>query len=76
MIPVVDIVIIDCDDYVGIYGNGKLKFFDEEPRVVDTLQMFCGQTIKSIVSKEVDLDWYEDQGFNLPENLSDVKTLG
>jgi len=62
------VVLVDGDDWQGLYVNGKLETQGHSVELDDVLKVF-GITIDTIYA---DLDWLSDLGY-LPDKLKDVK---
>jgi hypothetical protein len=67
------IVIIDMDDYVAIYVDDKLNYYDGVYSGTKAQFIQLGQQHPNhkIVHAEVDWDWFDGEG-DMPENLEDA----
>lgn len=63
-----EIVIVDADDWAGLYIDGKLVY---EGHSIDYRQVFKHLNI-DYSRKEADFEWMDEVG-RLPENLSEVE---
>ena len=65
------IVIVNGDDWKGIYIDGQLKYEGHSIRPMDIFNVLD----IDFKEFECDLEWLEEQG-NLPKNLNEVKIPG
>ncbi len=65
-----EVVIVDADDWQGLYVNGKLQYENHEIRPDEILKIL-GINYRII---ECDSNWIENQGGRLPKNLEMVKS--
>jgi hypothetical protein len=63
-----EVVIVNGDDWKGVYIDGKLRYEGHNIRPEELLKLL-GINCRDF---ECDLNWLEDLG-NLPEDLKDVK---
>ena len=63
-----EVVIVNGDDWKGVYIDGKLRYESHSIRPEELLRLL-GINCRDF---ECDLNWLEEEG-NLPENLDDVK---
>lgn len=71
-----DLFFVNCDDYTGLYINGKLKRFDDSYNfeLRDLTDFFeLPVTIKSVASGEVDYEFLDEHGNTLPADLQEVR---
>ena len=66
-----DVVIVDGDNWSGLFINGKLVEEGHSLTAHDVVSALIGHTIGSYKRKWADIDWLQDIG-NFPSDLNDV----
>jgi hypothetical protein len=69
-----ELIIIDGDDWVGFYQDGKLLWQGHSPNLNELSQILTRAGLPTEF-KECGGDWLYDRG-DMPEDLSEVKLLG